>query len=330
MKHRGNTVVARNPLLLLEHAERCGIRKQDLMHSAGITAEQLADPDSRIPITTMRKLWRAVISRVEDPLLGLHVGQTIRAKQMGLVGYAMFFSENLLDAFQQLSRYGRIISEAVQFELVEADNSTTLRCTAHPFMIALRHPIEASMVIAITLARELTQTTLAPISVNLPLPQPDSTTPYTSVFRTTVNFDCPLAELTLAAHQMRLPTKTPDGTLRKYLDELAETKLRELGALDSELVDRVRRAIWSTLPNGKPDLHTTASQLGLSARTLQRRLQEAQTSFSAVFEGLRRDLSEELRTGRGFAAADIAFLLGYSESSAYQRAARRWRNQKNK
>lgn len=63
----------------------------------------------------------------------------------------------------------------------------------------------------------------------------------------------------------------------------------------------------------------------MSPRTLQRRLSESGTSYSAVLENFRSEMAEELRINRGFAAAEVAFMLAYSESSAYQRAARRWR-----
>ncbi len=64
----------------------------------------------------------------------------------------------------------------------------------------------------------------------------------------------------------------------------------------------------------------------MSSRTLQRRLRERETSFSIVLEELRRELSVELAVNRGFAVGEAAFMLGYSEPSAYQRALRRWRN----
>ncbi len=69
----------------------------------------------------------------------------------------------------------------------------------------------------------------------------------------------------------------------------------------------------------------TASGLGISARTLQRRLRENGTSFSAVLEELRRELSGELLADKKLAVSDVALLLGYSEPSAFQRAFRRWR-----
>ena len=79
------------------------------------------------------------------------------------------------------------------------------------------------------------------------------------------------------------------------------------------------------LRNGKPTLTEVADHLGMSPRTLQRRLNDHNTSFSEMLDALRRELSADFRENRGLSAAEVAFLLGYSEPSAYQRAVRRWR-----
>lgn len=325
MSRQDSTVLARNPLLFLEYALSHGLQDKELMRSVGLTDSDLSDPDSRIPLATMRKLWGTVIAHTNDPLLGLNVGRSLQVRRMGLVGYAMYFSTDLRGALHQLARYGRIVSEAVQFRLDETAEEAVLQCITHPFMITLRHPIEAAMALVVTAARELTQEDVVPVSVRLPLPHPTSTAPYELLFGTNVSFECPAAEMTFAPRQLDLVTQAPDATLNKYLTNLAESTLRDLGKQNADLVDEVRRHLWSMLPSSKPDLQIVAARLCMSPRTLQRRLGEAGTSFSSVLEELRREMSEELRVNQGFAAADIAFLLGYSESSAYQRAARRWR-----
>ena len=123
---------------------------------------------------------------------------------------------------------------------------------------------------------------------------------------------------------MRLPSRSADSDLGGYLDEFAEEKLRGLSERGTEFIDRVRRGIWANLQNGRPSLYRTATGIGMSPRTMQRRLAEHGTSFSNVLDELRKEISNELRKNRGFAASDVAFLLGYSEPSAYARAVRRW------
>jgi AraC-like DNA-binding protein len=325
MPQHDATQIARSPLLLLSYAQQHGLNRDELMREASLTAGDLADPDSRLPVTSMRNLWRAVIARDSDPQLGLKVGQTVTAKRMGLVGYVMNFSDDLLNALLNLSRYGRLISDAAQYRIVRTGDCISVRAAVRPYMTALRHPIDAALTCVLTVAREITQADLALREVRLPLPSPDSVEPYHTVFGGTVVFDSPEAEMIFTTQQMATPIVARDDLLSDYLEELAESKLKALGEPGSDLTDRVRRGIWSTLQNGKPSLYRTAASLGMSARTLQRHLGEHGTSFSIVLEQLRRELSEELRENKGFAASEVAFLLGYSEPSAYQRALRRWR-----
>ncbi len=90
------------------------------------------------------------------------------------------------------------------------------------------------------------------------------------------------------------------------------------------LVLKVRQALWSELSGGKPTIGKIADVLGLSVRTLQRRLHEDGTSFANVLEDFRRDMSVRLLRDRGLAVYEVAFLLGYSEPSTFFRAFRRW------
>lgn len=330
MPHHDATQLARTPLLLLNYAEQHGLNRDELMREASLLAADLADPDSRIPVSSMYKLWQAVISRDADPGLGLKLGQTVTAKRLGLVGYVMNYSNDLLDALSNLSRYGRLISDVVQFRITRSGDSFSVHLELHPYMIALRHPVDFGLAAVLTVAREITLLDVAPQQVRLPLRSPDSMETHRAVFGRSVAFDSSEAEMLFTAQQMEMPVVARDEALSNYLDELAESKLKALGELDSDLTNRVRRGIWTILQNGKPSLYRTASRLGMSPRSLQRRLVDHGTSYSMILDQLRRELSLELRENKGFAASEAAFLLGYSEPSAYQRAVRRWRGSNKK
>jgi AraC-like DNA-binding protein len=149
---------------------------------------------------------------------------------------------------------------------------------------------------------------------------------YKRAFGCAVRFEQPTAAVLYSAEQMSLPIRLADPTLSGYLDDLASIKLGGLHDGDNQdLVSRVRQTLWDMLPGGRSDLWRTASAMGMSARTLQRRLGEQGTSFSRVLDDLRRELSDELLTGQRLAVSEVAFLLGYSEPRAFQRAFRRWR-----
>jgi AraC-like DNA-binding protein len=85
----------------------------------------------------------------------------------------------------------------------------------------------------------------------------------------------------------------------------------------------VRRVLRSALSNADPQLSATAKRLGLTARSLQRRLQDEGTSFQALRDETRRALADRYLT-EGLSLAEISFLLGFSEPSAFFRAFKRW------
>ena len=319
------TQLARSPLLLLDYADRQGMNRDELMRQANISPSSLVDPDSRIPSRAMRKLWAAVIEQTADPVLGLRVGRAIHASQVGLVGYTMNFSNTLGEALNRFVRYAKIINEAVQYRWVPVEHGRRLSCTMHPLLLAQRHPVEAGMAAIVSIAREITGSSVAPLVVEISTPQPDSVREYTNTFGGPVVFDRSEAALVFGTQQLDLPTVKSDSSLTGYLDDLAAVKLAALDKADAGLVDQVRHVLWPLLHGGRPDLWRTASELGMSARTLQRRLGENGTSFSTVLDELRRELSDELLGGRKLAVAEVAFLLGYSDPSAFQRAFRRWR-----
>jgi AraC-like DNA-binding protein len=323
--HIESTQLARSVLLLLDYAARQGMDRERLMQVAGLSAGDVDDPDARVRTASMLKLWREVIDAQDDPVLGLHVGSSISAKQLGLVGYAMYHSDTLQGALNRFARYGRILSDAIQFEIADTEEQVVFIWQMPPSLVALRHPVETGVTLVVSIGREITGAELAPTSVELPSPRPEAVAPYRSMFRCPVAFDRPLASVTFSRAQLQLPTQAPDPTLIGYLDDLAAITLAPLEESDENMVAAVRRALWTMLPGGRPDLWRTAAGMGVSARTLQRRLGEEGSSFSRVLDELRRDLSDELLSDRKLSVAEVAFLLGYSEPSAFQRAFRRWR-----
>ena len=172
-------------------------------------------------------------------------------------------------------------------------------------------------------SREITGSDLTPVEVCLPFPRPRRTRDYARVFRCALRFDQPVTAMVFRGEQLRLPVAAADSTLAGYLDDLASGKLRSLAAGDS-LPGRVRQAMWSRLSTGTPGLRQIAADLAIGERSLQRRLQGHGTSFAGLLEDLRREVAIELLRDRRLAVYELAFLLGYSEPSAFNRAFRRW------
>jgi AraC-like DNA-binding protein len=317
--------LARLPLNLLDRASELRLDRDELARLSGFTETELADPDARIPLGKLWQLWQLAIERTGDDHLPLRIIQSTPLRKYGLVGYVMSHSATLRAAFERLARYSRIVTEAVRVDW--ACDATTGRITVVPGVRAgPPRAADSRLAFVVTAARELGGPGITPIEAHLPYPRPADTSVLDATFGAPLHFDRAFAALTFRRVDLDRPVAGADTTLGGYLDEHAARILGTLGEPTS-LRERVRKAIWSALRDGRRDLEAVAESLGMSPRTLQRRLRESNTSFGAMLEEVRRELALGLLNGRDLAVYEIAFLLGYSEPSTFHRAFRRWTGQ---
>jgi AraC-like DNA-binding protein len=320
------TGLARVPLAMLYAVEsRYGIDGDELRRLSGFRAEELSDPDARVPVSKIWALWHAVIDRVDDPALGLHLGEHSRAREFGLLGYAIYHSGSLRRALVRIARYSRIVNEALEVHVLDNGECCGVVVDKEPRLDALRHPIDCRLATIVAFAREITAESIVPCEVHFPYPRPQDISHHQRLFRCPLHFEASASKLLFEPRDLDRPVVAADETLTGYLDQLAEGISRAL----SESVtfrQRVCRAIWSDLSGGKPSVQQVAARLGVSTRTLQRRLEEEGTSFAQELDRLRQDLATRLLQNRSLAVYEVAFLLGYAEPSTFYRAFRRWKN----
>jgi AraC-like DNA-binding protein len=318
------TGLARIPLNLLNGAEKYDLDRNELAVLAGLSPEELNDPDARIPLGKVWTLWRLMIERIPDQALGLHLGMQTSVRDLGLVGYAVYHSRTLREAFARIARYSRIVNEALILHLVEGEDRGKLVIEKATRLDALTHPIDARLASAVAIAREVTGIRIVPLEVGLPHPRPADISEHQRYFSCPLIFDQPESVLVLSRTDLDRPVVSADDTLTGYLDQLADDMLK---SLDETVTfrERVRRAIWFDLSGGKPSVRQVAMQLGVSARTLQRRLEENNTSFAVELDTLRHEMAVRLLQDHTLAVYEVAFLLGYSEPSTFYRAFRRWK-----
>jgi AraC-like DNA-binding protein len=311
--------LARLALMQLERAARLGASQTDLLLEAGITEAQLADPDARIPLSAIARLWRATTARLPDPVLGLRLGGDARVRELGLVGYTMAFSRNVEAALRRLSRYSRIVSDALVVMIETAPGASWIRLDVQPALRAYRPAADARLAAVLSVCRELTGTPITPLSVQLPYRKPTDTRAYEDFFRAPVEFGALTTGFLLSEDNLARPVVASDESLTGYLERLAG---QVLATLDSERTvrDAVRRALSSGLSEGVPDVADVARSLGMSARTLQRRLRSEGTTFAAVLADLRHELAQPLLRDGGLGVSEVAFLMGYEDTRSFHRS----------
>ena len=319
------TILARVAANTLSGAVREGVRREALLEAAGLRAVDFSDPDARVPAWVEVALWQLIAQRVPDPGVGIRIGASIGAREWGLLGYAVSFSATLGAALRRLVRYQRILKEGLQFRIEEPGAQHVAIAQLEPDLGGGVLPYASSSRAAAFVAtcREITRSEVVPAEIAFTWDPPISTLEYSRFFRCPLRFNQPQSRITFTKRDIDLPIPGGDETLAGYLSDNAERVLRTLCS-GTSATERVRSAIWAALGDGRPTLRHIASVLHLPPRTLQRHLAAEGTSLHREVEHIRRRMAVALLRERTVPAVEVAFLLGYEDSSTFYRSFRRW------
>jgi AraC-like DNA-binding protein len=171
--------------------------------------------------------------------------------------------------------------------------------------------------------RAITGVDWSPRSVSFIHHEPASTERHQRLFRAPVRFSQPHDALAFDRALLARPLLTAEPALAGVLERQAELLLTRLPPQGS-LRGAVRRALLPALPGGEPRIERVAKALAMTPRTLQRRLSEDGITFQGLLDDLRRELANHYLQGQGRPAAEVAFLLGFADPSAFRRAFKRW------
>jgi AraC-like DNA-binding protein len=138
-----------------------------------------------------------------------------------------------------------------------------------------------------------------------------------------VRFGRPLTKLVFDASVLTLPLVGADPALGSLLERQAAELLAD-SPRRGAFAGRVRSLIKEGLPGGEARMDSVCRRLGVSARTLQRKLREEGTSFQELLEETQRALAEFYLRKPGVAICEISYSLGFAQPSAFHRAFRRW------
>ena len=314
------------PRSLSAALERRGIDLGALARDLGLAPEALRDPRRRLPARVYAGLMHRVSQQIRDPTLGLRLGADLRPELFGVIGHVATTSETLGAALRAIARYKRIIApERLTIELV--GNAVTIAFYPEdPVEPRARIHADAELAFLISFARRMTDAPLRPRAVQIAGPSPPHAAAYRKLFDAPVQFEQAVDALVLEASALERPLVSADPELHAVLTAHAEHELAGLPSAET-IEDRVAAALVRLLPRGERSVEQVASALGMSTRSLQRRLAEHGVSFRTLLHSTRRTLARQYLHREDLEPADIAFLLGFGHVQSFYRAFRRWTGQ---
>lgn len=312
---------------VLRAAEREGLSGPALLRETGVTPEHLEPTDARLPQPAYMKLWELIERDVKDPFFGLHFSERmVEAGTFSAVGFAARSSSTYGEALERIVRYGRVLNQVEIFALEVHGREACMLQNPRPGEAPWpRHKAESSMANYVLRGRAWTGQPWVPFEVRFQHAAPADLSELHRVFACPLRFEQPRNEVRFdrAILELRFHTAAPD--LGQYLAQRAEALAATVP--EEDLLAGVRSALRAALPSGTPSLARIAKQLGLSERSLQRRLAESETSFAALVDEVRRELALRIVDDRRVNLEDIGFLLGFADSRGFRRAFERWTGQ---
>jgi len=294
-----------------------------VLRAAGIELSAIADVEGFIPASVFAHVLDEAARATADDFFGLHFGEQFDPKDVGALAYGVLNSPTVAAAIANLVRYMRIHNRGAEISFSIKGTHAYLRYLLSEVADSRRHHNEYAMAVLCNGFRILAGSRWTPIEIQFAHSAPASVSPYSKVFGCPVTFGHPCNALVIDNSLLAMPVKDADTRLLRILEEHLDRILAEIPP-NNDLVAAVRKAIAELMGQGKTGLASVAKELAMSPRTLERRLSEQGLVFKELLNDTRQRFAVDYLRHGGYRLAEIAFLIGYSEVSAFNRAFKRW------
>lgn len=296
----------------------------NLLARSGITTEDLQRANNRIAIEKINRLWQLIDTTTHDDAFALRVPRFIPVHAFQGFSFAVSSSDNVQDFLSRIARFSKVASTAADLHFTVHENFAQLQIDTSG---SSPKPVDANVdafagVIVGTLSYLLDDPAARPSQVSFMRKPPNNRAAFERFFRCPIEFGA--AENILRYDAKLLTRENPyrDAAVVAHNERAIREYLQRLQV--SSISHRVHQTLATTIGNGVPTQIELAQLLDMSSRTLQRQLKQHNTSFQSILDKVRLELAKHYLQDSRQSITDIAYQLGYSDSSHFARAFKRW------
>ena len=315
---------ARWAVLVVAALNSARIETDPILKRAGLTRRQVTNPDAKIPFHKHAALLTLAAEAMGDPYFTLHLSLQIHPRQAGVLGYILLNSSTLGDALRNLQRYHHVLSDGWELEFQIDDVTAALRARmVDPLVEDERQVAEGVTSLLLQTCELITQSEMSPIRVEYRHDKPVRARTLRERFGCPIRYGQDGVALVFRREFLDYAVETADDELLKILKRHCRQILGGRPKTN-DFVFQVQKLITDRLSSGQPKIDTVARELGMSSRTLTRRLAEDGVTYKALLDEVRQKLALQYLKDRRISPKQVAYLLGYSEVPAFYHAFRRW------
>ncbi len=300
-----------------------GVNPANVTRRAGLP-EDLFTREPSLSVPEYFRLWQAIQDEVGEPTLPIQIAKAITSESFSPMLFACLCSPNLATAMQRMATYKRLIAP-VKITIEERPEGLWIeKAWSHPHVEAPPMLSTTDLTVLVQIARMGTRERIEPLEFVLPhsVEGEEAYIEFLGIAPTLGDARGVLFRTSDAT----LPFLTASDGLWETFEPELRRRLAELDAT-ATLGQRVRSALLESLPSGEASVHVVAKRLGVSSRSLQRKLRAEGTTYKQVVRDTREELARHYLTKTKLAYAEISFLIGFEEPSSFFRAFREWTGQ---
>jgi len=299
-----------------------GIDVEAVLSRADLRSDQVEDLEFRIMTEQHRIVWEAAREITGDEAIGLHVLDEFDPHNvLSAYVYLASSSATAREAFDRVAPFIRVAHESIRLDLSVMEGRTICRAEFEGWE---GEPMMSEYFLGLV-------SKIAPAVVGPHLSgkywfkhaRPAYADEYARVFGADVVFDAPFDAIVGFAADLDLPLPNADSVLCGFLERQARDALARMPKVSS-YSQSVRDEIARQLSLGVVSADEVARALGSSPRTLRRRLKESGVTYQELLDSVRCDRAREALARPGASVGEVAFALGFSDTSAFHKAFRRW------
>jgi AraC-like DNA-binding protein len=308
----------------LSYLDRRGIDAEPALFGAGFSRHQLSQDDIGLPVASQYRFLELAATEANDQLLGMHVAAEMDMRAIGILFYLTGSSRTVSEALENLARYSRATNEALVVESSQGKDEVTLAIRhVHDFDEPHRQFFELLALWFVRTLHRQTNRHFNPLRVTFTHARNSDVREVHRLLQCPIDFAQAVDTWVLPQRVMDLPIVSGDSRLLQILTAHADDLLAERHSV-SALQSMVANQLVALLPSGEARAAAVAQRLGMSTRSFTRHLAEEGTTFGEILERLRQHLASGYLADNRMSSQQIAWLLGYSEPSAFTHAYKRW------
>ncbi len=258
------------------------------------------------------------------PGFALRTGQKMKIEDYGVLGLSWRTCSYAGEIFERSERYFMLLSNTYVFKVVEHTDTVDVFLNREPHRRGLELSNEATLSATVVVLQQMTDTDIFPTEVSFKHNTPSNLSDYEDLLGCSVLFNQDAYKITYTLDAFKTRTAKADASINQFLVERVEEETKGLEVSANKIAIDVKNLIKDALPSGIPSISQLCEMMGMSNRTLTRRLSEGGTTFRDLVHTTQKEISFELLKNPDRNVGEIAFETGFSDQSAFNRAFKKW------